>query len=288
LVPVPKGEILNEKRNRADSDLDKLSRLGDFAWLSPVELGRLAGALVPINFKRSQVIYGEVAPADAHILLKGIARITCRNGRNERVTVALLPPGLIPEFPASPLSSVDFRCEAYGDCRAGSLSWHEFNRITLCNPEVMHKKIHANDLQQWYRLFLRSSGTLNLSLHERVAMTLLELAANFGIEEARGSLLRTSFSHQDIADLVGATRPRVTEHLAQLERDHLVIRQGRQLIIRVSELATAVNHLPAAAGRPPPQAPANAARGAPPAAHKTVSRTSNNNRSAADKLLDRA
>ncbi len=46
-------------------------------------------------------------------------------------------------------------------------------------------------------------------------------------------LLRVSFSHQDIADLVGASRPRVTEHLAQLERENLVIRQGRQLIVRV-------------------------------------------------------
>jgi CRP-like cAMP-binding protein len=277
---------LNGPRNRTDSDLDKLSRLSDLAWLSAVELGRLAGALVPLNFKRSQVIYGEVAPADAHILLKGIARITCRNVRDERVTVALLPPGLIPEFPALPLSRMDFRCEAYSDCRAGSLSWHDFNRITLCNPEAMHTKVHASDLQQWYRVFLRSSGSLNLSLHERIAITLLELAANFGIEEARGMLLRASFSHQDIADLVGATRPRVTEHLAQLERDQLVIRQGRQLIVRTSELAEAIGHPPAAGHRPPGPAWANAP--AREAGDNRVSRTSNNNRSAADKLLDRA
>ncbi len=49
-------------------------------------------------------------------------------------------------------------------------------------------------------------------------------------------LLRASFSHRDIADLVGASRPRVTEHLAQFERENLVIRQGRQLIVRVDEI----------------------------------------------------
>jgi CRP-like cAMP-binding protein len=80
-------------------------------------------------------------------------------------------------------------------------------------------------LQQWYRLLLRSSSFLDLDLHERIAITLLELASDFGIEESRGALLRASFSHQDIADLVGASRPRVTEHLAQLEREHLVIRR---------------------------------------------------------------
>ena len=85
-------------------------------------------------------------------------------------------------------------------------------------------------------LLLRSSSFLDLDLHERIAITLLELASDFGIDESRGALLRASFSHQDIADLVGASRPRVTEHLAQLEREHLVIRQGRQLIVRVDKL----------------------------------------------------
>jgi CRP/FNR family transcriptional regulator, cyclic AMP receptor protein len=78
---------------------------------------------------------------------------------------------------------------------------------------------------------------LNLDLHERIAITLLELAADFGIKESRGMLLRASFSHQDIADLVGASRPRVTEHLARLESEHVIIRQGRQTIV-CSELLT--------------------------------------------------
>jgi CRP-like cAMP-binding protein len=106
------------------------------------------------------------------------------------------------------------------------------------------KKFHQNDLQQWYRLLLRSSSFLNLGLHERIAITLLELAADFGITESRGALLKASFSHQDIADLVGASRPRVTEHLAQLEREHLVIRQGRQLIVCVDEIGSAITVAP--------------------------------------------
>ena len=52
-------------------------------------------------------------------------------------------------------------------------------------------------------------------------------------------LLGASFSHQDLADLVGASRPRVTEHLAQLEREHMVIRQRRHLIVRVKEIGIA-------------------------------------------------
>jgi len=232
---------LNGTRNLPDNDLDKLSRLKALSWLSASELGLLADALALADFKRPQIILRQDALAsDAHILLKGIARITCRNARNERVTIALLPPGPIPGFPSLPLSRFDFRCEAYNDCRVGSLSWDAFNGIRLHSSESAFRRFHQNDLQQWYRLLLRSSGFLNLDLHERIAITLLELAADFGIQESRGALLKASFSHQDIADLVGASRPRVTEHLAQLERENLVIRQGRQLIVRVDKIGNAI------------------------------------------------
>jgi CRP-like cAMP-binding protein len=228
---------LNETRNPPDSDLDKLTRLKGLSWLSVSELGLLAETLALADFKRPQIIFGETAlAADAHILLKGIARITCQNVRGERVTIALLPPGPIPEFPLLPFGRLGFRCEAYNDCRVGSLSWSNFEGISTHRPESAFKTFHQNDLQQCYRLLLRSFSFLNLDLHARIAITLLELASDFGITESRGTLLKASFSHQDIADLVGASRPRVTEHLAQLEREHLIIRQGRQLIVRVDML----------------------------------------------------
>jgi CRP/FNR family transcriptional regulator len=232
---------LSETRNYSASDLDRLSRLKALSWLSTSELALLVGALALADFKRREVILGDVAlESEAHILLTGIARITCLNTRSERVTVALLAPGPIPEFPSSPISQcmpLNFRCEAYNDCRVGSLSWHNFDVLTGNSRESAFKKFHQNDLKQWYRVLLHSSGFLNLELHDRVVITLLDLCSDFGIEESRGTLLGVSLSHNDIANLVGASRPRVTEQLAQLERDRFVIRQGRQLIVRVGKLA---------------------------------------------------
>jgi len=61
------------------------------------------------------------------------------------------------------------------------------------------------------------------------------------IAQSRGTLLRVSFSHKDIANLVGASRPRVTEHLARLEREKFVIRQGRQMVVQVAKLFDSMN-----------------------------------------------
>ena len=233
---------MNERSTSRETDLDRLSRLKALSWLSPNELALLVGALALANYKRHSVILGEIALAqDAHILLAGIARITCRNARNERITVAMLAPGPIPEFPTLPLSQSGFQCEAYNDCRVGTVSWADFNGITVNATESAFRQFHRNDLKQWYRLLLRSSSFLNLGLHERISIALLELCSDFGIEESRGTLLRVSFSHKDIANLVGASRPRVTEHLARLEREKFVIRQGRQMVVQVSKLFDSMN-----------------------------------------------
>lgn len=219
------------------TDLDRLSRFEAFAWLPPSELRILAGALALSEFRRYEVILHEAGLAsNANILLRGVARITCLGAHGARMTVALLAPGPIPEFPSPLISRSNFQCEAYNDCRLGSLNWKDFNRILLQTSETALKNFHQNDLKQWYRMLLRSSGYLNLGLHERIGVTLLELCSEFGIEDARGTLLRVTFSHKDIANLVGASRPRITEHLAQFEREHLLIRQGRQIVVCVDKL----------------------------------------------------
>jgi CRP/FNR family transcriptional regulator, cyclic AMP receptor protein len=218
-----------------------LSRLKAFSWLSFGQLTGLAGELSVANFKRNQVVLDEADfSTGANILLSGIAKISCLNARGERVTVALLAPGPIPEFPSQSVRPWGFRCEAYSDCRLGSVSWDRFNAITENAPLSTFREFHRNNLKLWYRLLMRGSNFLGLGLRERLGMTLLELCSEFGVEESRGTLLRVSFSHQDIANLVGASRPRVTEHLAQLEREHLVIRQGRQLIVCTDKIGNVI------------------------------------------------
>ena len=43
-------------------------------------------------------------------------------------------------------------------------------------------------------------------------------------------------THKDLAELVGASRPRVTEYLTSFEHKHLIVRDGRQLIVRRDRL----------------------------------------------------
>jgi Crp-like helix-turn-helix domain len=82
-------------------------------------------------------------------------------------------------------------------------------------------------------------------------LILLELSENFGVQDRRGVRLTVRASHKDLAELVGATRPRVTEYLASFERKHLMVRDGRQLIVRRDRLGTflAQRHSSTSAGK---------------------------------------
>jgi hypothetical protein len=121
---------VTRQKNTRDCDLDALSRIKSLSWLSAAELSELAEALVVDNFRRHEVICRESGLAsETHILLAGVACITCANSRRNRVTVSLLAPGPIPEFPALPLSPYRFQCQAYGECRVGAISWERFNEI---------------------------------------------------------------------------------------------------------------------------------------------------------------
>jgi CRP/FNR family transcriptional regulator, cyclic AMP receptor protein len=233
-------EVDNEHKARA-TDLELFGYLKAFSWLSVPDRTLLVSALEIANFSKREVILRESELAsNAHILLAGTATLTCLNVRTERVVVALLPPGPIPEFPTLPFTPSRFQIEAYDDCRVGSVPWEQFDSITSHSPQSAFRKFHQTNLQQWYRLLLRGSSFLSLGLHERVGLALLELCADFGIADSRGTLLRIVVSHQHLANLVGASRPRVTEHLAQLESDGLIIRQGRQLVVSETALEESI------------------------------------------------
>lgn len=231
---------MDRRKNGTCTDFDLLNQLNSLSFLSPLAMHELASGLNSANFRRGALILPEEElAAGVHILLRGVAKITCLNTAGQRVTVNLLAPGPIPQFVSHPAHRWHFRCEAHGDCRVGSVSWDQFDFITREAPRSDLRKFHENNLTQWYRFF---GGSLDL--RERLLLTLLQLCSIFGVKESRGTLLRVFLSHEDLAGLVAATRPRVTEHIAEFEREHLLIRQGRQMIVRLDKVERSISAPP--------------------------------------------
>ena len=69
------------------------------------------------------------------------------------------------------------------------------------------------------------------SVSERLAHLILQLAELYGIEEDGGVLIAASFTHADIANMVGSTRQWVTMNLARYSRSGIIETRGSNLVI---------------------------------------------------------
>src|ERR1700722_1174883 len=216
----------------------RLRGLKNLSWLSARKLNQLAAALVVSKVEKHEVIITDKSPPEAaYILLSGIARITCRNRKGDRALVIVVAPGMIPGFPPPvPGISYNFRCEAVTECQIGTIELKAFVEISLGIASDDFKRMALSYLGRWDLVQLRCANFISCTLEERIALILLELSENFGIKDERGTRLTLLTRHKDLADLVGASRPRVTEFLIQFERDHLIVRDERRLIVRRDRL----------------------------------------------------
>lgn len=237
---TPSGEVCYIDLMRAVriSGVRKLRGLKNISWLTARQLNRLAGALTMSRVEKHGIIFDEKhSPESAYVLLSGVARITCRNRKGDRALVIMVAPGMIPGFPP-PVAGIsyNFRCEAVTECQIGAVALATFIEIALGIASADFKRMAASYSGRWDLVQLRCANFMSCTLEERVALILLELADNFGVPDRLGVRLTVPARHKDLAELVGASRPRVTEYLALLEREHMIIREGRQLIIRRDRL----------------------------------------------------
>jgi CRP-like cAMP-binding protein len=211
----------------------KLRGLKNISWLTARQLDRLYNALTISIVEKRGIIFDEKhAPNSAYILLSGVARISCRNRKGQRTLVIMVAPGMIPGFPPPvPGISYNFRCEAVTVCRIGAIELETFIEISLGVASADFRRLASSYLGRWDLVQLRCANFMSCTLEERLALILLELCENFGAPDPKGVRLTLPARHRDLAELVGASRPRITEHLIMFERKHLISRNRRQLVV---------------------------------------------------------
>ncbi len=215
------------------SNARKLRGLKNISWLNARQLDKLYNALtISIVEKRGIIFDDKHTPNSAYILLSGVARISCRNRKGQRTLVIMVAPGMVPGFPPPvPGISYNFRCEAVTVCRIGAIELETFIEISLGVASADFRRLAASYLGRWDLVQLRCANFMSCTLEERLALILLELCENFGAPDPKGVRLTLPARHRDLAELVGASRPRITEHLIMFERKHLISRNRRQLVV---------------------------------------------------------
>jgi len=222
------------------SAVRRLRGLGNISWLTSRQLDKLAGALVVSSVERRGVISEDKNSAgNAFVLLSGVARISCRNRKGLRTLLMMVAPGMVPGFPPRVVGiTYDFRCEAVTNCQVGTIPLEKFIDISLGIDSEDFKRMATSYLGRWDLVQLRCSNFMSCTLEERLALILLELSEHFGVRNGKGIKLTVHARHRDIAELVGASRPRITEHLIEFEQKHLITREDHQFTVHRDRIET--------------------------------------------------
>ena len=72
-------------------------------------------------------------------------------------------------------------------------------------------------------------------VNAKLAQLLLRLAGEFGVDDARGTLVALKITHQEMANLIGSTRETVSLTLSQFKRKGLIHTDGRKVILADAE-----------------------------------------------------
>jgi len=170
-----------------------------------------------------------------------VVRLSLPNIEGEEVLVSLLRPGELFGITALlPKTHRAFRCETFSDCWVGVVEAELFVSSLLGIPFPHFSGMMGSSVNRWFTLLYRYTRFQGLNIRQRLILALLELAQKFGVHDARGVIISLKLTHDDLADLVGASRQRVTEHMKELENQRLLQRDGRRLIVSPQRLRDVV------------------------------------------------
>ena len=83
---------------------------------------------------------------------------------------------------------------------------------------------------------------LSVSASEKLARLLLRLADEFGERTTTGIRLQTLLTHEEIAQMIGASRETVTRSLNMLKRKRIIRANNADLLIRNRAALAALAH----------------------------------------------
>jgi CRP/FNR family transcriptional regulator, cyclic AMP receptor protein len=242
LRQLAREDILKALIKSRPGDSELLGRIHDFDWLSTAQLNRLLASMSVDDVEKRNVIFKKPSAAsDIHILLSGAAQLIDLNSAGERTIVAIVSRGLLFDAPALPSAVAHrFQWEAFRACRVACLSLNMLLGSLAADQSEQAVGLLEKKFTGSSRMFGRYPAFVGLGLSRRLAIVLLELGAEFGVCDARGTLLGITLTHQMLAEMIGASRPKVALAMTNFTREGMVLCEHRQVVLIVQKLSAFV------------------------------------------------
>jgi len=203
-----------------------------FSGLSEEKRAGMASMLRPVNIKKKSFIYNMGDSAEKiYILKEGRIKITRLTEDGKELTIDILEPGdIFGEMVIAGESERETSAEALEDSFICAMGKNDFERFIAENPGV------SMGITKWFGSRIRKveSRLENLIFHDvraRLLSLFNDLGEKYGEDTPGGKKITIHLSHQEIANLIGATRETVTLELNNLKREGKLIVEDKEFIV---------------------------------------------------------
>jgi CRP/FNR family transcriptional regulator len=203
-----------------------------FETLSQEELTALAEQCEPVEYGAGEVIFYPESDSDRlYVLEDGRVRIYRTGTRDQEMTLAVLAGGTV--FGRLGDRAQGAHAQTLEASLVSTLRREDLESLVMRRPEVGLRIASLTD----ERLALTEDWATDLAHKEvpgRLASLLLRLLENEGVVTPRGYEIRTRYTHQQIASMIGANREAVTRAFGLLRGVGAV--EVHRRLVRVTDM----------------------------------------------------
>lgn len=186
--------------------------------------------------RRGRSLYLPGDPANqVYILKQGLVKISKLTEDGKKVTLEILSPGTIfGGLPGKESSGQEELAEVMDDGLICVLTRRDFEHLMERFP-MLYARLSKLVGLRLAKIEQKLSDLLFKDIEHRLAQLFLELAGEFGVNDARGRLIRVKLTHQDVANLIGATRESVSVNIGAWRRSGWLVTEGKRFILPDAE-----------------------------------------------------
>ena len=168
-------------------------------------------------------------------ILSGYIYVYCPVGDGNRTLVRLAGPGEIIGYPdyldEKGRHARMFEAQVASKCTVALFSRDHVARLLSSLPPVALTSIVQSLNTFWSENLRRLAVLLNLPFWDRLTMVLSDLGQRAGVRDSEGIILIPEIGHEDLAEMIGCSRPMVSRLIAQMVESGLLARRGKQYVL---------------------------------------------------------
>src|SRR6204780_346582 len=168
-------------------------------------------------------------------ILSGYVNVYCPVGDGNRTLVRMAGPGEIIGYP----DYVDekgrharmFEAQVASKCTLALFSRDHIARLLAGLPPDAMISVIASLNTFWSENLRRFATLLNLPFWDRLTIVMSDLAKRAGVRDSEGIILIPEVFHEDLAEMIGCSRPMVSRLIAQMIESGLLARRAKQYVL---------------------------------------------------------